>query len=695
MEFKLKKLTLENFKGFKSYDIEPDGKTVRILGANKSGKTTLADAYNWILFNKDSLNKADFGIKTLKNDETISGLDHSVEAIFEIDGKEASLKKTYKEKWTKKRGHHSTTLTGHETVYEINGAPKKKAEFNDYIKEFITDMEVFRLVSDPLYFSTLDMDKRRDIVMEVTGGIDDLQVVESDDNLNELKPLLEKYTMEELKDINKRDKKAVNDKLKSNPIRIDEIYRNLEEVETAPESVKKEIDEIEKKIDIERESINDLQNGVTVIDLKNKMREREHEVKFNVENSLRAAENDLKVYLNNFDEGSNEKLRKLSYKNEADKSDLEIHNSRLLKHKEQLKDTENQTNNYRENYKKDAEELNRTLGERKEFEVKDTCNCCGQKLPEEEIEAHRERQQERYNEERAKSIKSLKESLESLSNKGKESSAAEDNIKDLIKKAENEIERIRTVVEKNESQIKELQGDYINPKDTEQYKELNEQVMELKKQSEIISHPKNLYENLIENDEEYKKLNGELLKLSKDNEETTSKHEEAISTLKEELSEANTRLSQINSYKKDLERIEELKVEQEELAEEYERLEGMEDKLNVFTTSKVKLVESNISSKFKNVRFKLFKELLNGGLEERCDITLDGVPYDEGLNTEGKMNAGLDIINTLSKHYNFIAPIVIDNAESVTDYIDTEGQQIRLTVSAKNKKLKMESVDNE
>ena len=345
MEFKLKKLTLTNFKGFKSFEIEPDGKTVRVLGANKSGKTTLADAYNWILFNKDSLNRADFGIKTLKDNEPISGLEHTVEAIFEIDEKEVSLKKTYQEKWIKKRGHSSKTLTGHETKYEVNGAPKNKGAFNDYIKEFITDMEVFRLVSDPLYFSTLDMDKRRDIVMEVTGGIDDLQIVESDENLNELKPLLEKYTMEELKDINKRDKKAVNDKLKSNPIRIDEIYRNLEEVETSPESVKKEINEIEKRIESERDSLNELQNGLTVIDLRNKMREREHEVKFNLENALRTVETDAKDYLNNFDEGSNEKLRKLSYKNETDKSDLEIHNSRFLQHKEQLENTENQTNN--------------------------------------------------------------------------------------------------------------------------------------------------------------------------------------------------------------------------------------------------------------------------------------------------------------------------------------------------------------
>ena len=149
MRIKLKRLKLENFKGIKTFELDLTGDTVEIYGANESGKTSVSDAYHWLLFGKDSKNNANFGIKTLSDGKVIHGLDHSVEGTFEIEGKEVVLKKTYREKWTKKRGSSNKEMTGHETDYEINSAPKKKYQFDAYIKEIIDDSEVFRLVSDP------------------------------------------------------------------------------------------------------------------------------------------------------------------------------------------------------------------------------------------------------------------------------------------------------------------------------------------------------------------------------------------------------------------------------------------------------------------------------------------------------------------------------------------------------------------
>jgi len=128
---KLLKLKLKNFKGIKSLELKANGENLKIFGDNATGKTTIYDAFLWLLFDKDSQNKADFTIKTLKNGEPIHHLDHEVTGVFfdEVDGERIELRKVYREKWTKKRGSATETFTGHETDYYIDGVPVKKSEY--------------------------------------------------------------------------------------------------------------------------------------------------------------------------------------------------------------------------------------------------------------------------------------------------------------------------------------------------------------------------------------------------------------------------------------------------------------------------------------------------------------------------------------------------------------------------------------
>lgn len=687
MEFRLKKLSLENFKGITKFEIEPEGKNIIILGANRSGKTTLADAYNWLLFNKDSLDRTEFGIKPLKDDGEQS-VENTVEAVFDVDGKEVTLKKVHKEVWTKKRGSSSRALTGHKAEYEINDVPKKKREFDDYIKELISDIETFRLVSDPLYFNSLKMDKRREILMDVSGDVADIEVIKSNKELSDLEKDLQNYTVEELRARNKRDKKAVNDELKSNPIRIDEISKNLVETKEKPDEVKKNIEEKEKASEEEQKAILDLKNGSKVLELKNKLREKVFTLKSDIDSKVSNAQNELDTYVRNFDEGTNEKLRKLEYKHEADKSDLSIVKSNAKRAADQLKEQNEYTAKLRNDYSDTFKELESIQNERKEFEVTTICDCCGQDLPEEKVQEHRDKQQENYNEERALNIKTLTDKLNNIKSKGIEEAETAKQLQAHFDKTQEEIERVESVVAANEEKIKELQKGVVKPEETEAYKQYSKALDELIE----VQHQLQDEEGLKKYDDDYKALSDELQALENNVSEQIEAHQGRLNSIKEELSELYTIQSTISAQERDLERIKELKEEQSKLADEYEKLEAMEDKLNTFTTSKVHLVEEKIADKFKFARFKLFEEQLNGGLEEKCVTTFDGVPYDKGLNTEAKINVGLDIINTLSKHYDFIAPIIIDNSESVSDLFETVGQQIRLTVSKENKELKMEEI---
>ena len=140
-------------------------------------------------------------------------------------------------------------------------------------------------------------------------------------------------------------------------------------------------------------------------------------------------------------------------------------------------------------------------------------------------------------------------------------------------------------------------------------------------------------------------------------------------------------------------RIEELKADEKKLAKEYERLESELFLTEEFIRTKVRMLDSKINGRFKHVRFKLFDQQINGALNECCEalINTNGcwTPYSDA-NAAGRINGGIDIINTLSEFYKFEAPIFCDNAESVTQLTETKTQVFRLVVSEKDKSLRIQ-----
>ena len=157
-----------------------------------------------------------------------------------------------------------------------------------------------------------------------------------------------------------------------------------------------------------------------------------------------------------------------------------------------------------------------------------------------------------------------------------------------------------------------------------------------------------------------------------------------------QLEGINKQLNAKDNNSKLLSRIEELKEEEKALNIKIAELEGRLFLGEEFIRTKVELLESSINKKFNGaVTFKLFNNQVNGGLSECCEAMVDGVPFSN-VNTAGRINAGLSIIKTLSKHYRVQAPIFIDNRESINNIVDFEGQIINLKVN-KNKTLKIES----
>jgi|GEM_PF-5566003 len=225
MKIILKKLILRNFKKL-SGEFEFNEKRTVYAGRNGAGKTTLYDAECWLRTGKDSQGKANFSIKTVEGGEEMSKTEHAVKAVYEVDGRERSFERIFKEKWTRKRGRIEAEFGGHVTEFRLNDKAKTpKREFEKEIKEIFGDWK-FTLVSDRTYFAGLSGEQRRELLIELAGEIDKDEIV---DGVEGLRGSIGDMSLEEKAAWAKQRRTQINDDLKELPARIDENRRQLKE----------------------------------------------------------------------------------------------------------------------------------------------------------------------------------------------------------------------------------------------------------------------------------------------------------------------------------------------------------------------------------------------------------------------------------------------------------------------------------
>ncbi len=647
---KLLILNLKNFKGIKSFTLDALGGNVSIYGDNATGKTTLADAFLWLMFDKDSQNRKDFQIKTVdKHGNEIHGLDHEVEAVLEVNGQEITLRKVYSEKWTKKRGSAEKTFTGHTTDHYINGVPVKKKEFSDKVAE-IADEDAFRLLTDPRFFNEyLHWQDRRKILLEVCGDISDEDVIASDKSLARLPEILQGRKLEDHRKIILARRTEINKELERIPVRIDEVEQNLPDVTGLNQkSLAADLVELEKKLEAKQAEISRIKNGGEVAEKTKQMRELESRL-IEIKNKHRTA----------VDELAEEKRAKLHVltDNEA-KLRLRIgSNKQAIKDNESLiKDIDSLTESLRNQwYRVNA----------LEFCHEDRCTCptCGQDLPQDQVEAAREKALAEFNRKKAEELEEINANGKREKEKADRLLAENKALSQEIEDAEKSLGKTRAEAEQLRNEIDSMIASAGQPHETLEYKELQAQA---------------------------EKLDREISDLQMGDRELLAMAREDEAAIKEQIQSVQDELRMFRDRKAGEERIQELTNQEKKLATEYEQLEKELYLTEQFVRSKVSLLEEKINSRFQMARFKLFNVLVNGGVEECCETMVDGVPYTS-LNNAARINVGLDIINTLAEHYGFDAPIFIDNAEAVTDLIRTRGQQIRLIVSEKDKKLRVET----
>lgn len=631
---KLVQLNLQNFKGIEFGDFRFTNNTI-IRGDNATGKTTVFDALCWLLFGKDSLDRADFQIKTLKNGEPVHNVNHMVQAAFDNeDGTGFTLKRIYREKYSNPRGGE-VKLTGHTTNYFINDVPSKEKEYKAFINNMINE-DVFKLITNPLFFNEqYTWQNRRKLLLEMCGDVDDASVINSKDELKRLTELLNGRSVDEQRKIIASKKTAINKELDMIPVRIDEAVNCKPTPLEAEQKLKDDIATIETAIKQLKEDKSVIVNGLDgaeriakIREVKRKLADRKSQLMNEHTYNERRLEHEYKLSLVQLQMAESERDRYKDREYELD-SQIKQEEARIDKLQAEFDDFNQSQFN------------------------KELCPTCGQKLPASKYEEL----QTIFNQSKAVKLEEWQKLI--------------DSAKALKQNYIEQKEIMQVKADGMCSQIEELS----NNKDAKQ-KAMNE-----------------VGEVDLDNDVQINDLKAELFMLELDEDNTSDDQlkriDSELSELADKRSTLQTELTKYDVIRDITKRINELEQEQQRLINEKNLVDETAFLLDEFVKAKVEMLEDTINKHFTITTFKMANVLVNGSVEDCCETMVDGVPY-RSLNNAARINAGIDIINVLTKFYNVTAPVFIDNAEAVTKFVNCNSQTVKLIVDETCKELRVD-----
>lgn len=676
MQIILKSLHIENFKGIKSLDVNFSNKT-SIKGQNAAGKTTIFDAFTWLLFNKNSAGEEKFNVRPLDKDgNRIDNVEIKVVGVLDVDGKEVMLSKVQKQNWVKKRGTDTVTLQGNPNSYEIDGYPKNEADFKAYVSELAQSEDMFKLLTNPQYFSSLKWKEQRDILMKLTTEVSDVELAQTDSQYAPLLSELEKAPSTD--DIRAKFSKALTEWKKKQaeiPVRIDEAEKSKVDVDVAEqELLKTDLERQIKEIELQMKS-----SSKVIDDLE----QQKFELQFEINDCKRKANESLIKERRSLDDRKDEATIKF---NDLHKQIAKLE-SEIVEKKKRIPALESEKAELGKQYMSEKEkafdETPYLFDESKwKFDESTTvCSLCGQKLPEDKIEQLKtdfEEKKAKAKEDAAERLKTIRESF----NNHKVTEL--NRIASLGTDKKSEIETMKSDIEDAEKKLPELRE-----QETEQIKIKNEcikKLSELPEEADLSTNED--YKALMKKDTDLQSQIDSVRVNSTD----TSELESRKLDLEAALEDAKTIIAQAAKNVEIDERIAELQAEQKEIGQKVADQEQMLYLLEEFIRFKLDKVSESINSHFKTVNFKLFEMQLNGGMKDCCECTVNGVPYST-LNSGHRIVAGLDIIRSLSELYGVSVPIFVDNAESLNEFNvpDMDAQLILLSVS-EDKQLKVEGV---
>lgn len=620
-----------------------------IAGGNGVGKSRHFDAFFWLLFGKDRLERKDFHLRTYdENHNVLHRCECSVEAVLVIDGIEITIKREFAEQWVKPRGQVEEVFKGNVTECTWDGVPVKVSDFQKRISENIIDETLFKMLTNPHYFTEeMKWQQQREVLLQMAG-------VKSDDELadgrSDFRTLLDSLNGKPLVDFRKElaaEKKRLKDDLAEVQPRIDQTRKmmpeseNWSELERQITSTKLEIDSLTRQIQDEEK------RDIAARKLDRADDEELYSLSVKLQDAKRAALESKRKEAEEKNTARRDIEARLKEVH-AELTDLNIDTTRVKKRKanleEQVVSIEKQLGTLRDEWYT----LNAST-----YTGEETCPHCGQTLPKDKIAQARQM----FDKDKAERLRMNNERGKNLVQEQTE----------YRKEIDANADELRTI----ESKIK------LRQEESDQlYKRLDA--------LPSVSIPTDITEPTIEMEAIARQI--EEVKARKQARESSSdieklkKLESKRDLLSDGLTDITERLLKRDQIERATEEIKRLEKQGRDIAQRIADVERREFVAVEFSKKKVEDCEHRINSLFSRVTFQLFGYTQEGSEFETCIPLVDGVPYPVA-NTASQMNAGLDIIGTLCRFNNICAPIFIDGAESVNEYIEVPSQVVFLRVT--------------
>ena len=639
-EIKIKRLSLENFKCHKSLTLEFNGGNASIYGDNASGKTSVYDALTWLLFGKDSQGNGEKNIEIKPLDASGEVKDHlavtAVEAVLDVNGEEVTLRRTYKEVWTTKRGSSQATYDGNTSEYYVDGVPCKKNAFQDKVNELVSE-DTFRMLTSVSYFAnSISWQERRAALFDVAGVMDDSAILASSEQFAPLVDSMGRLSLEDYKKKLLAEKRKFVGAKTEIPARISECQKTIEDVQC--------LDFAKAKAQVEalQATLNGVSEQIVAIEHDNAADQKRMEIR-EVQLELNALENENRAYMASQRAGAVD-MNRMRY----ELSILTQRKSRteqaLAHEREYLVSCDKSIERSREQW----------ISTNMEVFTGGNCVTCGQTLPADKLQKAKDSFESR----KKKRLAEIEEGASSY--KGAKAQA-----EDRVKRYEADIAQMEADIQAKQHEITAAEANVV----------------------EVVS--------MDGYEDRWLAINNRILALNGELADIMEKSGDVLKKLRDEKAEIQAAISQqmaivnkesLLDYSR--QRVEHLREDAKNAAECLEAIEKMLFLMDEYSRYKTRFVEDSINGLFRIARFRLFREQANGGIEDRCDVVYEGVPYIS-VNNGMKINLGIDIINTLSMAYGVKVPLFVDNAESVTQLETCGSQIIRLVVSENDKELRV------
>lgn len=605
----LKKAVLENFMCYAHAEFDFYAIT-KIVAKNGVGKSTIATAYLWCLFNCDYELKDNPVVRREADGVSVDDMDTSVELTLDVDGKEITMKKVQKRTYSKDGSSYKD-----DNKYFINDVPKTLKDFNAYLD---VDMNVFKMCSNINAFLNQKPAEMREYLFSLVENVTDLDIARSKAELAELAPLLEKYTTEELTAMNKATKTKITKDLPILDGQIKEKERDIQikqdintsDLELQKNSIKEQIaDCVAKQTDNDKLLAEYDKASADILDLKFKQGDL----------SRKANEENIKVRRDIEDKIADKKfLVKQTEKTIADTESRVVSSEKVIENIKGCLQVE------RDKWKEE--------NERKFDDSSLICPYCGNEYKEDK----KEQLKADFAKHKADNLKAITDNGNMYKERLDKEKATLESLKAELPHHKESLEMLNTAIADLEKQLSELPQE-IDVTATEEYKVLEQQIAE----KEQAMHKAN----------DVSAVKAELK--AQENE------------LRQQLSECERKIAESNT-EKDEQRLEELRAEQRIQEQNKANAEKILDLLDELDKAKNETLSDSINSHFSLVKWKLFELNKSGGYKSVCIPTVNGKSILTTMSNKGNRILGrVDICNSIQKISGMSVPIVLDDSESL------------------------------